>query len=125
MKKPFAFSVLLCALFCLLHVSNGWSAAQPAASIAKAADYSCSYYDDMTGKYYCVETSATCNIAHAFVKESGSTASPTLIVLTYQGNINGCQYFEGSLLLPTGSTIVVGVVSCSCGSSITTHVFFV
>jgi len=125
MKKPFTFSVLLCALFCLLHVSSSRAACKPAAAIAQTADYSCSYFDDMTGKYYCVETSAACDVAHAFVKESGSTGSPTLIVLTYQGNMNGCQYFEGSLQLPTGSTIVVGVVSCGCGSSITTHVFFV
>lgn len=125
MKKPFTFSVLLCALFCLFYASNGRSAGKPAAAINKTADYSCSYFDDMTGKYYCVETSAACNVAHAYVKESGSTASPTLIVLTYRGDMNGCQYFEGSLQLPTGSTIVVGVVSCGCGSSITTHVFFV
>src|SRR5690606_1231152 len=78
MKKPFTFSVLLCALFCLLHVSSSRAACKPAAAIAQTADYSCSYFDDMTGKYYCVETSAACDVAHAFVKESGSTGSPTL-----------------------------------------------
>lgn len=123
MKRSLALTALLCAFFCLFHVAGAQAAHKPLT--AKPADYSCSYYDASSGKYYCVETTAACNVAHAFVKEAGSTATPTLIVLTYMGNINGCQHYQGSLLLPTGSIIVVDVVSCSCGSSLETHVFFV
>ncbi|KAA2243433.1 hypothetical protein F0L74_13120 [Chitinophaga agrisoli] len=122
MKRSLALSAFLCAFFCLYQFTSAMAASKPATG--KPADYSCNYYDALGGKYYCVETSAACNVAHAFVKESGSTASPTLIVLTYQGDSNGCQNYEGSLTLPSGNIIVVHVLSCGCGSSITTHVFF-
>ncbi len=118
MKRSLSLFALLCAFLCLCQTGVAQSAS------AKVTDYSCNYYDALGGKYYCVETSAACNVAHAFVKESGSTASPTLIVLTYQGDSNGCQNYEGSLALPSGNIIVVHVISCGCGSSLTTHVFF-
>lgn len=122
MKRSLALSALLCAFFCLFYVSSSIAAEKP--STKKTADYSCSYYDQSTGKYYCVETTAACNVAHAYVKESGSTATPTLIVLSYIGNYNGCPMYEGSLLLPGSRIIVVNVISCGCGSSLTTHVYF-
>ncbi|WP_298738725.1 hypothetical protein [uncultured Chitinophaga sp.] len=122
MKRSLALS-LLCAFMCLFFVSSSFAAEKPTPE--KTFDYSCSYYDASSGKYYCVETSAACNVAHAYVKESGSAASPTLIVLSYIGtNASNCQMYEGSLSLPTGSIIVVNVVSCGCGSSLTTYVRF-
>ena len=122
MKRTLALLTFFCAFFCLLQTASAQSVNKPAAN--KAADYSCSYYDAANNKYYCVETTAACNVAHAFVKESTSTASPTLIVLSLISSSGGCQTFEGSLALPTGNIIVVNVVSCGCGSSLTTHVFF-
>lgn len=123
MKRSLVLAALLCAFFCLYHVTSSVAAEKP--STKKPADYSCSYYDASTGKYYCVETTAACNVAHAYVKESGSTATPTLIVLSFIGNYNGCPMYEGSLPLSGGRVIVVNVVSCGCGSSLTTHVYFV
>jgi hypothetical protein len=122
MKRSLALSALLCAFLCLYHFT---ASPAPKVPLNKGADYSCSYYDASTGKYYCVETTAACNVAHAYVKEAGSTASPTLIVLACKGTLNGCPNYEGSLQLPTGSIIVVNVTACGCGSSLTTHVFFV
>lgn len=122
MKRSLLLSVL-CAFICLLYVNTSIAAEKP--SPKKGADYSCNYYDASSGKYYCVETSAACTVAHAYVKESGSPASPTLIVLSYIGTTNNnCQMFEGSLSLPTGNIIIVNVVSCGCGSSLTTYVRF-
>jgi hypothetical protein len=121
MKRSLALSALLCAFFCLF-IITGSAASKPLTG--KPADYSCSYYDAATGKYYCVETTAVCNIAHAFVKENGTSGSPTLIVLTYLGTSNGCQNYEGSLVLPDNRIIVVNVTSCGCGSNLTTHVRF-
>jgi hypothetical protein len=122
MKRTLALSALLCAFFCMFTITYTSAAGKPVPD--KPFDYSCSYYDATTGKYYCVETTAACNIAHAFVKESGTSGSPTLIVLTYIGNANGCQLYEGSLQLPNNRIIVVNVTSCGCGSNLTTYVRF-
>lgn len=87
------------------------------------ADVSCNYYNDLNGKYYCVETSATCDIAHAWWKESGSTGSSQLIVLTKTGS-STTTTFEGHATLPGGGYIVVYVLTSTCGSSLTTYVQF-
>jgi hypothetical protein len=118
MKTHLMFFALLC---CVLFLSAAPAPVKP--KLKAARDYSCSYFNDFNGKYYCVETSAACSIAHAYVKESTSTASPVLVVCN-QTSSGTCPIFEGSMQLADGSIIVIDVVSCGCGSSITTHVFF-
>ena len=111
---------------CLLFVSAAHASdKKPKPKSTKARDYGCSYYYSGTGKNYCVETSAACTVAHAYVKESGSTASPVLIVLTLKSSSNGCLTFEGSLAIAPGHLIVVNVQTCDCGNNLSTHVFFV
>ena len=119
MRTHLLFLCLLCSTF-FLSVARASDKPRP----SKAADYSCSYYDASKGKYYCVETTASCGIAHAYVKESGTTATPVLVVLALKSS-TGCPIYEGSLVLPTGSTIVINVQTCDCGNNLTTHVFFV
>jgi len=107
---------------CVFFLSAAPAPVKPKHTVAR--DYSCSYYNSSNGKYYCVETSASCSIAHAYVKESGSTASPVLVICNLHSSGGTCPVYEGSLQLADGSIIVIDVVSCGCGSSITTHVFF-
>jgi hypothetical protein len=122
MKKILVLSTLLCLVLCLYHVSVSHSASKP---ITKAADKRCDYYDSRGNKYYCVETSAACDIAHAFVSEAGSTATPTLVVLSLFSTSGSCKTYEGSLTLPSGNIMVIDVITCDCGNSLTTHVRFV
>jgi len=122
MKKALVLSTLFCLVFCLCHVNVSHSASKPP---AKTADKRCDYYDSRGDKYYCVETSAACNIAHAYVSEAGSTATPTLVVLSLFSTSGSCKTYEGSLTLPSGNIIVIDVITCDCGNTLTTHVRFV
>jgi len=121
MKKALVLSTLFCLVFCLCHVNVSHSASKPP---VKTADKRCDYYDSRGDKYYCVETSASCTIAHAYVSEQGSSASPTLVILSLFSTSGSCKTFEGSLVLPSGNTIIIDVVTCDCGITLTTHVRF-
>jgi hypothetical protein len=121
MKKHVLF---LCLVFTAFFVSAAHAAHKPKPEMQKTADYSCNYYNDINGKYYCIETSASCTVAHAWYKESGSTASPVLIVLSKQPSSGVNDMFEGYTVLPGGSYLIVNVISNGCGSNITTYVRF-
>ena len=114
--------ISLCLLCCLFFVSVARASDKP--KLSKIADYSCNYYNGANGKYYCVETSASCSIGHAYVKEAGSTASPVLVILSLHSSSGNCKVFEGSLTLSSGNIIVIDVQTCDCGNNLTTHVFF-
>jgi len=117
MKTHLMYLLVLCfTFFATAHATDKVKA-------TKRADSSCSYFNDLNGKYYCVETSSTCDIAHAWYKESGSTAPAQLIVLSKTGG-STCTLFEGSATLPGGGYIVVYVQTCNCGSTLTTNVNF-
>lgn len=119
MKKHLTYLLILCfTLFANAHAADK---VKPVKKVK--ADASCNYYNDLNGKYYCVETSSTCDIAHAWYKESGSTASPQLIVLSKTSS-SPCTRFEGYATLPGGGYIVVYVETCTCGNSLTTYVQF-
>lgn len=112
---------LLC---CLFFVSVARASDKPKPKTSQAADYSCSYYCSANGKYYCVETSASCSIGHAYVKESGSTASPVLVILSLHSTSGSCKIYEGSITLSPGIIMVIDVQTCDCGNNLNTYVFF-
>jgi len=114
---------LLCCLF-FVSVARASDKPKPTPKTSQGADYSCNYYCSANGKYYCVETSASCSIGHAYVKESGSTASPVLVILSLHSTSGSCKIYEGSITLSTGIIMVIDVQTCDCGNSLTTHVFF-
>jgi hypothetical protein len=121
MKKSLILSAL-CMALCLVYVQVSRSAVKPH---AKVTDTTCGWYDSFGNKYYCVETSASCTVAHAYVSEQGSTATPTLVILSLISTSGSCKTFEGSLVLPSGNTMVIDVITCDCGITLTTHVRFV
>lgn len=123
MKKHLISLCLLCCLF-VVSVAHASDKPKPKLKSFNETEYSCSYYNAANGKYYCVETSAGCDIGHAYVKESGSAGSPVLVILSLKFTSGSCKYFEGSLTLSTGNIMVIDVDTCDCGSTITTHVFY-
>jgi len=123
MRKHLISLCLLCCLFAV-SVARASDKPKPKPKSFNETEYSCSYYNAANGKYLCIETSAGCDIGHAYVQESGSTASPVHVILSLIHTSGSCKHFEGSLTLPTGNILVIDVDTCDCGSTITTHVIF-